>query len=176
EVPDLRPAVHRLLGAVGGGAVVVEEPVTGAVVAVELVGLAVLVQLGLVPVHLGGAGGAVFVAEQPQHRAGQVLGQVDRRHRILVVEVPGGHDDPATPAVHHRVHLGGAARGQVGVAATGAGAEQPDLAGEVGQRLQVRHARPAVVDDLLVGDVALRAHARGDVVGGAVAEPAVQVR
>ena len=72
ERPHLLPAVERLLDAVGR-AVVIEEAVAGAVIAVELVLLAVLLQLGLVLVDLLRGRGAVFVAEQAEQRAGQVL-------------------------------------------------------------------------------------------------------
>src|SRR5216110_1988525 len=51
ERPHLLPPVERLLDAVGRP-VVVEEAVSRAVVAVELVILLVLLQLGLVLVHL----------------------------------------------------------------------------------------------------------------------------
>src|SRR5262245_1887193 len=61
EREHLTPCVHRLLGAVERPVPVI-EPVAGAVVAMELVGLAVLLQRGLVLVHLLGARRAVVVA------------------------------------------------------------------------------------------------------------------
>src|SRR5207248_11129819 len=72
ERPDLLPAVERLLDAVGR-AVIIEEPVPGAVIAVELVVLAVLLEFGLVLVDLLRSRSAVFVAEDTEQRAGQVL-------------------------------------------------------------------------------------------------------
>ena len=72
EREHLLPAVERLLDAVGRP-VVVEEAVPGAVIAVELVVLAVLLQLGLVLVDLLRGRRAVLVAEQTEQRAGQVL-------------------------------------------------------------------------------------------------------
>jgi hypothetical protein len=68
EAEDLAPAVHRLLDPVERP-VPVEEAVAGAVVAVELVVLAELLELGLVLVDLLGAGRAVVVAEQAEQRA-----------------------------------------------------------------------------------------------------------
>src|SRR5579884_2439983 len=82
----LAPAVHRLLGAVERP-VPIEEAVPGAVIAVEFVVLAVLLQFGLVLVDLLRAWGAVVIAEQPEQRARQVLRHVDRRHRSLGVEL-----------------------------------------------------------------------------------------
>src|SRR5215471_15748569 len=64
EAEDLAPTVHRLLGTVER-ALVVEEPVAGAVVAVELVRLAVPLQLRLMLVDLLGRRVLVLVAEEP---------------------------------------------------------------------------------------------------------------
>src|SRR5262245_56033678 len=61
----LAPAVERLLHPVHGS-MVVEDAVAGAIVAVELEGLAVLLELGLVLVHLLGAWGAILVAEDAE--------------------------------------------------------------------------------------------------------------
>src|SRR6266702_3444891 len=52
EFQDLTPAVHRLLLAIER-AIVIEEAVAGAIVAMELVVLAVLFQFRLVGVHVG---------------------------------------------------------------------------------------------------------------------------
>src|SRR6187431_613978 len=54
EGEQLAPAIHRLLGPVDRP-VPIEEAVAGAVIAIELVTLAVLLQLGLVLVHRLGA-------------------------------------------------------------------------------------------------------------------------
>ncbi len=69
----------------------------GAVVAMELVVLAVLLQLGLVLVHLLRARRAVVVAEQAKQRAAQVLGHVDRRDRLFRVELLLAHHHAAAP-------------------------------------------------------------------------------
>src|SRR6185312_450844 len=82
ERPDLVPAVHRLIDPVQRP-VPVEEAVAGTVVAVELVVLAELLELGLVLVDFLRAGRAVVVAEQAEQRALQVLGHVDRRDWCL---------------------------------------------------------------------------------------------
>src|SRR5207248_3185285 len=67
ERPHLLPAVERLLDAVGRP-VVIEEAVAGAVVAVELVILAGLLELGLVLVHLLRGRRTVLIAEQAEQR------------------------------------------------------------------------------------------------------------
>jgi hypothetical protein len=69
EAEDLLPAVHGRLRAVHRG-LVVEEGVAGPVVLVELIVLAVPLELGLVPVDLVGRGMGVVVAEQAEQRRG----------------------------------------------------------------------------------------------------------
>src|SRR3954469_25266021 len=98
EGEHLAPAVHRLLDPVERP-VPVEEAMAGAVVAVELVILAVLLELGLVLVDLLGAGRPVFVAEQAEQRALEILGHVDRRYRRLGIELLLAHHHPAAPQV-----------------------------------------------------------------------------
>src|SRR6202035_3248661 len=80
ELEHLAPAVHRLLLAVERR-VVVEEPVSGAVVAVELVVLALLLQFLLVNVDSLGGWALVVVPEQPEDRRVERGGVVDRRNR-----------------------------------------------------------------------------------------------
>src|SRR5205823_12749838 len=70
EGEDLLPAVHRLFLTVRRP-VVVEEAVTSPIVAMELVLLAVLLELRLVRVDLLGRGRLVLVPEQPEQRARQ---------------------------------------------------------------------------------------------------------
>ena len=72
------PAIHCLLGPVEWP-VPIEDAVAGTVVAIELVHLAVLIELGPVLVHLLGARRAVVVAEYAEQRAAEVLRHVDRR-------------------------------------------------------------------------------------------------
>src|ERR1700754_3098612 len=92
ERKRLGPAVHGLLGPVQRPVPIVEA-VAGAVIAVELVGLAVLLQLGLVLVDLLRARRAIVIAEQAEQRAAEVLGHVDRRHWRLGVELFRAHHD-----------------------------------------------------------------------------------
>src|ERR1700687_944693 len=82
EGPYLVPAIHRLLGPIQRP-VPTEEGMAGAIVAVELIVLAVLLEFGLVLVHLLGARCAVVVAEQAEQRAAEVLRHIDRRDRRL---------------------------------------------------------------------------------------------
>src|SRR5262249_24881489 len=76
ECQYLAPAVERLLHPVHGP-VVIEDAVAGAVVAVELVALAVLLELGFVLVDLLGARRAILVAKDAEQRAGERLGELD---------------------------------------------------------------------------------------------------
>src|SRR3989304_1829048 len=68
EGEALVPAIDGLLGAVGGGAVPAEEGVAGAVVTVELVGLAEALEHLLRPVDPVGRGGAGGVAAGAEPR------------------------------------------------------------------------------------------------------------
>src|SRR5262245_34633344 len=104
ERPDLLPAVGGLLLSVGR-AVVVEEPVARPVVAMELVLLAVLLELRLVLVHLLRRRGLVVVAEQPEERGGEVLGVVDGGHRLLRRQLVLRNHHAAAPAVDDRVEV-----------------------------------------------------------------------
>src|SRR5581483_5264560 len=90
EREHLAPTVHGLLGPVQRP-VPIEEAVAGAVIAVELVILAVLLQLGLVLVDLLRARRAVVIAEQAEQRTTEILGHVDRGNRRLVVELLLAH-------------------------------------------------------------------------------------
>src|ERR1700733_3237817 len=102
EGEDLLPAVVGGLGAVGR-AVDREERVAGAVVAVELVGLAVGLQGLLELVDLGRRRVLVVVAEQAEQRAGQGRGLVDDRdHRGPLARLAG---DERAVAVHRGVEV-----------------------------------------------------------------------
>src|ERR1700676_1004902 len=94
ESEYLAPAVHGRLGPVQRP-VPVPDSVAGAVVAVELVRLAMLLELGLVLVDLLGARRAVVVAEDADQRAAEVLGHVDRRDRRLGIELLLAHHHAA---------------------------------------------------------------------------------
>src|SRR5258708_1096167 len=92
----LAPAIHRLLGPIERP-VPIEKAVTGAVVAMERVILAVLLELGLVLVHLLRARCAILVAEQAEQRAAEVLRHVDRRDGRLCIELLLAHHHAAAP-------------------------------------------------------------------------------
>src|SRR5207244_11772794 len=95
---ELLPSVHRLLRAIGG-AVVIEEAVSRAVVAMELVRLAVLFELLLVLVHISRGRSLVLVAEQTQERRLEVLRVFDRRHRLLRRQLLFRCDNTTTPQI-----------------------------------------------------------------------------
>src|SRR4026209_2169886 len=90
EGEQLAPRVHRLLGPVEWP-VPIEEAVAGAVVAMELVRLAVLLELGLVLIHLLGARCAIVVTEEAEQRAAEVLRHVDGRDGLLGIELLLAH-------------------------------------------------------------------------------------
>src|ERR1700730_17794923 len=122
----LLPAVQRLLDAVGRP-VVVEEAVPGAVIAMELILLAVLLQLRLVLVHLLRCRRTILVAEQTEQRAGEALAELDRRRRLLRVQLLLAHHHPAAPQLDRGVDAVGVAGKQEGLPAGRAGAEYADL-------------------------------------------------
>src|SRR5438105_15833199 len=98
EGEHLAPAIHCLLGSVEWS-VPIEDAVAGTVVAVELVHLAVLLELGLVLVHLLGARRAVVVAEYADERAGEVLRHVDRCDGSLGIELFLAHHHATAPEI-----------------------------------------------------------------------------
>src|SRR6516162_11466864 len=89
----LLPAVQRLLDAIHRP-VVVEEAVPGAVVAVKLVLFAVLLELGLVLVHLLRGRRTVLIAEETEQRTGKVLRKLDRSGRLLRRQLLLAHHHP----------------------------------------------------------------------------------
>src|SRR5687768_5015369 len=127
ERPDLAPAVHCLLGPIERP-MPVEETVAGAVVAVELIILAVLLELGLVLVHLLRARGAILVAENAEQRAAEVLRHVDRRDGSLRVQLLLAHHDAATPLLDAGIDVVPLAGIDESVPAAGTGTDQADLA------------------------------------------------
>src|SRR5437016_4592781 len=102
------PAVIRLLDPVAGP-LGREEAVAGAVIAMELVSLAELLQHGLGAVDMVGRWVLVVVAEQSQQRTAQSLGEVDGRHRplrALLLWIVGIVDeDIAAPAIDGGVDI-----------------------------------------------------------------------
>jgi hypothetical protein len=90
----------------------------GAVVAVELVRLAELLEHRFGAVDLVAVGILVVVAEQAEQRTAQLVGEVDGRDRTLGVELLGVvDDDVAAPAIDRGVDARQAAGDEIGVAA-----------------------------------------------------------
>src|SRR6202795_87871 len=133
EGEHLAPAIHGLLGPVEWP-VPIEDAVAGAVVAVELVHLAVLLELGLVRVHLLGARRAVVVAEYAKQRAAEVLRHLDRCDGRLGIELLLAHHHAAAPEVGAGVDVLPLAGIDEGVPATRTGAANPDLSLVIGHR------------------------------------------
>src|SRR5260370_7459974 len=92
----LVPTVERLLRAIGRPRGV-EEGVAGAVVAVEFVSLAELLEHGFGAVHLVAVGVFVVVAEQAEQRTAQLRREIDGRDRPLRVELLRLLDDSVPP-------------------------------------------------------------------------------
>src|SRR3974377_2043306 len=86
EREDLLPALQHRLGH-ESASLVIEKSVADAVVAWELVSLAELLQHRLGTVDLIGSGIGVVVAEQADQRNREIPGEVDRRHRPLVLQL-----------------------------------------------------------------------------------------
>src|SRR3954451_12701128 len=104
EGEHFAPAIHCGLGPVERP-VPIPDAVAGAVVAVKFVILAVLLQRGLVLIHLLWAWRAIVVAEQPDQRAIEISRHVDRRDGCLLVEFFLAHHDAATPEVRARIDV-----------------------------------------------------------------------
>ena len=137
-----------------------------------------LLELGLVQVHLLGTRRAILVAEQAEQRALQVRGHVDRRDRRLGVELLLAHHHAASPKLGASIDVLPLTGIDEGVSAARAGAEETNLAVVVRLRAHPLHGAFGIADHPRVSNAALSAHLSGDVVGIAVAAstlPLVQV-
>src|SRR5215469_18034538 len=123
---DAVPAVHGGLGAVSGPCDI-EERVPGALVGVELVRLALVLQLLLELGHLLRRRVLIVRAEQAEQRAGQVLDEVLDGPGLQRHALWRAPDHERAVAVHGRVERQ-ADRGQHRLAPAGAVADHADLA------------------------------------------------
>src|SRR5688572_21228233 len=98
EGEHFTPAIHGLLGPIEWP-VPIEDAVAGAVVAVELMHLTVLLEFGLVLIDLLGARRAIVVAEYTEEWTAKVLRQIDRRDGRLRIELLLAHYHAAAPEV-----------------------------------------------------------------------------
>ena len=64
--------------------IIIEKAMTGAVIAVKLIVLAMLLELRLVLVHLFRRRRFVVVAEKADHRAGKIFGKINAERRVRV--------------------------------------------------------------------------------------------
>src|SRR6266478_861454 len=174
EGAHLAPTLHCLLGSVEWP-VPIKDAVAGTVIAVELVRFAVLLELGLVLVHLLRARRAVVVAEYAQQRAGEILRHLDRRDGRLGIELLLAHHHAAAPEVGAGVDVLSLAGIDKGVPATRTGAENADLAVVIGLRAYPLHCGLGIADHLGVGNAAVGAHFGGDVVWVALARTLIEV-
>ncbi len=169
KVEHFAPAVRGLFGAIGV-ARPIEERVPGAVIAVELVVLAELLEYRLGAIDLIGGRIGVVIAENAEQRTVQLFRQIDRGDRALVVEVLGIVDDHiAAPAIDRGVDPRQRAGGEVGMTATGAEADDADFAGGIGLSAQPRHGARGIAHDLRVGNAAGGADAGTKIVGRLIA-------
>src|ERR1700731_1587009 len=145
EGEPLAPAIHGRLGPVERP-MPVPDGVTGAVVAVELVRLATLLELGLVLVHLLGARRAGVIAEDADQRTTKILGHFDRRDRRLGIEFLLAHHHAAAPEFGAGVDVLFLAGIDEGVPAAGTRAENADLAVMTGLRAHPLHRGLGVAD------------------------------
>src|SRR6185295_2368774 len=174
EGEHLAPTVHRLFGPVERP-VPIEDTMAGTVIAVELIGLAVLRELGLVQVHLLGTRRAVVVAEDADEGARKILRHVDGRDRCLGIELLLAHHDATAPEIGAGIDVLFLAGIEESVPAARAGAEEADLAVVVGLCAHPSHRGLGIADHLAVGNTALGAHLRGYVVGVALARTLIEV-
>src|SRR6202022_1877954 len=123
----LAPAIHGLLGPVEWP-VPIEDAVASTVVAVELVHLAVLLEFGLVLVHLLGARRAGVVAEYAEQRAAEILRHLDRRDGRLGIELLLAHHHAAAPELDAGIDVLSLASVDEGMPAARTGTENADLA------------------------------------------------
>src|SRR5262245_39695754 len=174
EGEHLAPAIHGLLGPIERP-VPIEDAVTGAVVAVKLVLLAVLLELGLVLVHLLRARRPVVVAEYAEQRTAQILRHLNRRDGRLGVELLLAHHHAATPKVRASVNVLLFAGINEGVPPARTGSEKADLTVVIGLRAHPLHCSLGIADHLGVRNAAISAYFGGDVVRIALSRTLVEV-
>src|SRR5574341_2244342 len=95
---DLLPAIYGLRLAISRG-VVVKESVPGAVIAMELVGLAMFLQLRFVLIDLFGGWVGIVISEDAQERTGKIPGVIERRNGEFVIQLIRRHHHPSAPAI-----------------------------------------------------------------------------
>src|SRR6266498_1769202 len=99
ECEHFLPGIDGLLGPIGGPAPV-EERMPGAVVAVELVGLAEALERLLGPIHVVDRRILVAVPKDTKQRTAKLLSKLNRRNRPLGRDVGWIVNNPATtPAI-----------------------------------------------------------------------------
>src|ERR1700675_1894642 len=101
----------------------------GAVVAVEFIAFAELLEFSFGAVDLIGMRIFIVVAENSKQRAGQFFRQLDWSHRSLGVQgLRIVHDHVAAPAIDRCIDTRNRAGGEKTVSAAGAKADRPDFA------------------------------------------------
>src|SRR5215203_49156 len=166
--------IHCLLGPVEWP-VPIENAVAGSMVAVELVHLAVLLELGLVLVYLLGARGAVVIAEYAEQRAAEVLRHLDWRDGRLGIGLLLTHHHAAAPEVGAGIDVRPLAGIDEGVPATRTGSENANLAVVVGLGAHPLHCGLGVPHHLGVWYAAVGAHFGGDIVWVELAGTLIEV-
>src|SRR5580692_826089 len=153
----------------------IEEAVTSAVVAMEFVRLAVLLELSLVHIHLFGARRPVIIAEQAKQRTVKVLRHVDRRDRCFVVELFLAHYDATAPKFDASVDILFLTRINEGVATAGTGSENAYFAIEVRLRAHPFYGSRSVSHHLGIGNATLGADLGSNIIRIALACALIEV-
>src|SRR5215468_7886922 len=170
----LLPAVYRRVLAIER-AVHREERVAGIVVGVEFVRLAVLLERGFRLRRVVGGRPRVLHAEQSKQRALQILGEVDGRHGLTGRQLLSHGDHASAIAVNGGIEAAERARGEVGLPAAGAIADDADLAVQIRQRAEIVDRALHVAHGAIIGHPAGRADARAVLLRGCLALPEMEV-
>src|SRR5690606_7679658 len=152
------------------------EAVARAVVAVELVILAVLLELGLMLVHLLRTWRAILIPEKAEQRTGQILREIDRCNRRLGVQVFLGHGDTTDPEIDAGIDILLLTRVEERVPTARAGTEDTDLAIMPALSAHPFHRGLGISDDLRVRHATFGTHLRRDVIGIALTIALIEVR
>ena len=136
--PHFVPSIHRLFLSIIGP-VIVEEPVSGSIVPVELIVLPLFLEFLFVLVYLLWRGSLILIAKESKQGAGQVFGEVDGRRGLFGVQFFLRHDHTSSPALYGSIKAVKATSRQESKAAPGTSAEETNLSVYVWERPEVSH-------------------------------------
>ena len=99
---DFLPAVDCLLLAVCR-TMIIKETMTGAIISMEFIILAVLLKFGFVLIYLLRRRVAIVIAEYSQDGAGEISGVIQRRDREIGIQILRLHHHPSAPTIDDRI-------------------------------------------------------------------------